>query len=762
MLGLGLGLGLSKRRRGGGAQVSVFALSSGVLPTGFTVTRANANATQRGTNGEWSVVAANTARFHVLDGDNEAGLLVEPSRTNKCTNFNWNMTDFTNATVGGNASATVTIGTHPVHGHPVYRINNTTGGSGSAFITFGGTFANTNKHSFRTEFRVLSGATAGAGAFVNDSGGAMTSKDGGGVPLNTDGTIYLEDFTPTNTGRTMRVYAAFNHDVIFWLNSLEEATFSTTPIVVAGAAATRAVDRVQATNLATAFGAAWNQAQGTLGIQVRAPIVWASDQIFSQFSDNSTNNVIGLRLYNGGGETGYVRPVIVSATTTQPAVSVAKVLPNRDFPMAVAWGDGDYKTIGGAGRTRRETGATLPSATLTRFDLTTRHNGGTPFYGVIKKLMVADRPLSNAQIGAQLMDSGARGIVTAGQSLVDNHRRSQVELDNTGEAAFNTVLDGIWTASAGNNWMVHGAVGGAAVLEKHAGAAGSYYDSDTQQFKVVYDVWKDSVDFFLGGGGTIDAIVWDGAQQDASAGAFATPTLTQEEFDGHVTVWNQMRSVIGDVPVIISPTTGRTDTEAVSYQGLRELQWRLADEVAYAYRGAESFDLPKADAIHLTSAGYVTKAQRESRKTLKVLGETISGGVDGASVVSAIRTGTSIVVTLAHDAGTDFTPSTGVRGFRFFDGASPIAITAAVRTNATTITLTLASAPTGLETLYYGYASLFAEAGDYANLVLDNGTPIMPLRAYKEELVPPLDSFMLLENGDYLLLENGDKIILEN
>ena len=56
-------------------------------------------------------------------------------------------------------------------------------------------------------------------------------------------------------------------------------------------------------------------------------------------------------------------------------------------------------------------------------------------------------------------------------------------------------------------------------------------------------------------------------------------------------------------------------------------------------------------------------------------------------------------------------------------------ITAAVRTNATTITLTLASAPTGTETLYYIYdADLSLTA---ANVLTDNASVSLPLQAAK-------------------------------
>ncbi|HRC26917.1 MAG TPA: hypothetical protein PKX87_05750, partial [Alphaproteobacteria bacterium] len=99
----------------------------------------------------------------------------------------------------------------------------------------------------------------------------------------------------------------------------------------------------------------------------------------------------------------------------------------------------------------------------------------------------------------------------------------------------------------------------------------------------------------------------------------------------------------------------------------------------------------------------------------------------------ATRTGTTVSVTIAHDSGTDLTPSIGIEGFSFFDGTTPIAITSAVRTNATTLTLTLASAPvSGTRTLYYGYDAMVGL--NTANVVRDNSPYALPLRAGKISL----------------------------
>ena len=86
---------------------------------------------------------------------------------------------------------------------------------------------------------------------------------------------------------------------------------------------------------------------------------------------------------------------------------------------------------------------------------------------------------------------------------------------------------------------------------------------------------------------------------------------------------------------------------------------------------------------------------------LAVLGETMTGPVDGPSVTFA-RSGTKLTGTITYPAGSsnDFTGGhAGV--FAFFGNGTNIALLNFTKVNATTFTLTLASTPTGTEEVYY-------------------------------------------------------------
>lgn len=710
----------------GSAGVSTLELTSldSILALG-TYTRNDTTAMTRNADGSWTKAAANAAYSHYnLDGTLQRLLVTERAATNKCTNVNWQPTDLTGLTAGGNASGTVTISTHPVHGFPTICITNNIGGSGTKYANIGGTFANTNVHSMSVQAYVEAGAN-GNNAFINDSGGSGTVNGSSSVPVGEDFEIKSEGFTPTVTTRTMRINAGFGSKIHFWLNSLEEASTCSLPVYCNGASGSRVQARFAITDLSL-LGNSFNQSQGTLAVVAYVPSVTNVDMLPAIFSDGSTSNTIGLRLYTDG----FLRPNVSAGGVTQTAQSVSRIIAGRNFPLAMTWGSGGYNVIAGAGRTRRETGQTLPTTAFTRLDIGSRYNGSQGFTGGINKIVISNARLSHAQLGALLMDTGGRGVIAAGQSLVDNLRRSDVDQNNNGEIAFNAQLDTTWSATAGNNWLLHGAIGGAGVLYKNTTGGAWYYDDDLDTWGDAWQYTQDVLDFFIGGGGSVEGIIFDGAQQDAGA----VELLGQDYidvYDGIKGIISKIRGIVGsNIPAVIMPTVGRTDAGLQErYQYLRELQWDIADAEDEYYRGPETFDLPKGDVVHLSAAGYTTSGSRSSRKMLAVLGESITGE-DGPTISGVSRAGATITVTLSHDTGTDFTPTTGIEGFYYIDetGAS-VAISSAVRTNATTITITLASSVAG--TLYYGYGWMYGLTA--TNFVKDNSANTMPLRSFIDQ-----------------------------
>lgn len=701
------------------------------LPSGFTYTGSNSAATYRNSLGKLVASSTNNPRFDYTLAGSALGILMEPAGTNKHINVNVNMTTTTDMTLTGtgatisvvnDATALAASGLDAICTNGNAYLLDNTAGSGTAYVEINASVGNTNVHSCSAYAR----ASAVGGGNINLLGAASASL------INSTSTyswVTLENVTPSGTGRKMRVSALAGRQVWFVLNQLEESASATSPIIVNGAAATRAADRL--TSTVSNLGAAFNQSEGAMVVMGDFTSSVARDSLPAIFSDGTTANTIGLRTYTDN----YIRPLITVGGAQQSAVSVNKILNNRSFGEAILWNSSGYSTHAGAGRRVKETAVSLPSVSLTRLDIGTRYNGSQSLYGHIKQIALYTSKPSTNDIGPYMISSGGRGVITGGQSLADNLRRSQVELDNAGELSFISTLDSVWTGTVGKNWLVHGATGGAGALLSNTTGGAWWYDDATETFGDAWDTWEASAQSFIAAGNTIEGIIWDQGQQDSAA--LQNGTCTSADYKSAVAIIiARMRSIVGNVPVIIMPTVGRTDVAGTGYQILREAQWDLVTELSNAYRGPETFDLPKgtADPVHLSSAGYVASAARSARKILKVLGHSLTGSIDGPRVISAVRAGSTVTVTVAHDAGTDLTPTSAIAGFHYFDGANTeIAILSAVRTNATTITLTLASAVAG--TLYYGYGTLFAEAGNYANLVRDNSAQLMPLQSAKLSVV---------------------------
>jgi hypothetical protein len=180
-----------------------------------------------------------------------------------------------------------------------------------------------------------------------------------------------------------------------------------------------------------------------------------------------------------------------------------------------------------------------------------------------------------------------------------------------------------------------------------------------------------------------------------------------------------------------------SETNALPYQTIRNAQKQLAlENPAWIYYCPERFDLQRADTIHMTDASAAICADRTTRKMLSVLGYTVPGPVDGSVISAASRVGAIVTATLTHPVGiTDFTPASAIQGFRFFNAVNAeVSIISADHTDATTITVTLASAPSGVDgTLYYGYQSL-NEITDLTKLVHGNDSNTLPLKSVQASL----------------------------
>lgn len=220
---------------------------------------------------------------------------------------------------------------------------------------------------------------------------------------------------------------------------------------------------------------------------------------------------------------------------------------------------------------------------------------------------------------------------------------------------------------------------------------------------------------------SIAANVWYQGNTDA-AGAVSQSTY-------YTALGNMIalrRADVGNaaLPYVIV-TLGR-DTNGVNdanWQAIRKAQIQKCGD-ANIYR-VDAADLPlHTDGIHHSAAGFTELGKRIARAVLAAKG--LVSTYRGPRIAQVRKVSATVFdVLLTHDMGSDFTPTTGITGFRVLDGASPVTVSSAVRISATRIRLTLASAPAALPTVQY----LYGAAPAVTSVAKDNGTLTLPIEA---------------------------------
>ena len=381
----------------------------------------------------------------------------------------------------------------------------------------------------------------------------------------------------------------------------------------------------------------------------------------------------------------------------------------------------------------------------------TLNNTFTALKGILAEIIVYDRRLSFGEMiqienylaskwGIADQSQSAIGVIGGGQSNMRGYFQSFGANNNNGELAYegNAELAFGWSDVD----FVNGATNGSYAVKAHAVSTSQpddwWFDPVDGVFGNSYDAWESAA---LASINPTELILWDQGESDAfkigSTAQNFDPAKAADYEASLLAIFNKMRSIVGTVPVLIVPIGRRGDSFFLSgWQAIREIQQKIAAQYDWIFLAPEKFDLDLHDDVHLSDTAYETQAVRIAQKSRHVLGQALPTGVDGPEITSVSRSGTSVTVTIAHEKGTNFSPGSAIAGFEFWDGGYPangdingseIAITSAVRTNSTTITLTLASEPTGSEYLIYGQSSMIPSRHNHSNLVVD--TQGLPLRS---------------------------------
>ncbi len=698
-------------------------LFDAALPSEFTYTRNDTVATHRDSNGDWQASAANTPRFDHDALGNPKGMRTEPPRTNKANHVNFaplDVGDMVATTGDGTASvvADASFTAAIIGGSTFTDLQNgnviaLTGGTGGTTYRISLDAGNTSNHSYR-----ILAAPQGAGYHGNVKLNNGTSINNYGTSNGAWEEITEEDFTVDNMARYLAIYVTAGNTVHIGAVQFEEGSFLSSPIITTGATgASRAREVCVALGLDSADW--FDSTQGAIICEAEFDHATGFDQqqVFLANEGTGLTNSMGMYLVNNSASQARARDIIGGLNNQNDDIHAP--IEGRRFPMAISWQDGESYAVAGSMRYEHVERVGSPS------DMDRIYIGGRPYNsamsGWIKSLTVYNEFRSLTQLGADMFPSSEtyKAIASGGQSNKHGWYRSQTEYLNGGEQAAVAELDKVWTNS--ENWMINGAENGSYAIKQNdpnadTANANWWYDPVADAFGNRMQQWENIVTAF--GVDRIDAFDWDQGESDSA-------TSKAELKAAWLAIFNRMRTVAGDKPVFITAIGRRGDNENANYNTVRQAQWELVAENAWIHLAPEKFTQELTDQVHLTDAGYAAYAVMHTRRMLDILGETVTGGTTPPLISGAVRSGTTVTVTIAHGAGTDFTPTTDIAGFHFFDDAAEIAITSAVRSSATEITLTLATAPTGAETLYYGYGALYDEVATYTNLVHDDtGLPL--------------------------------------
>lgn len=676
-------------------------------------------ATVTNSSGQLIEVAANEPRFDHDEHGNRLGLLIEPSLTNKCKNYNVNPVDTSGIVPSGDPNGTLSLVNDTAElaaagldqictNGNVFRADNTAGTT-SYTLYIDGKVNNLNPHTLSTYLRSPSSTGRVCRLYVGDT------------TMNIDGNSRWQRYahvnqTPNSTGRKMTLIIDPGKEVYFILNQMEEYPIATSVMITQGAAATREADRPYVANI-TQYP--WfDEAQGYFTCRYSLKELLDVDSYVGVIHDGSSANTIGLRLHSSSHVLrGYIR----SNSSSQFTSSNSDVhMTDLCHVAGTRWNSSEAQIISGASDQNGSITA-LPTG-LSRLEIGARNGGSSPIHGHIQEIEIGKTDLNTTSLGRKLQKASDIIIGGAGQSLMRGHFDSQETGGNAGQTEHRTRIG--HRLREKSVLMIDGSTGSSAAC-KTSNNTNYWWDLATNARGPAFDTFVQNMS---NAAVKPTYIIW--AQGEEDSHDIGTNTTRSEYKQALEAIFADMRGTYGNIPIFIQRIGRRTSfANPGGVQTVREVQEEVIAENNWCLEAGEVYDSALTDQVHLDDAGYLNAATRNAAAILVHQGAQ-SPGATGPEIINATRTGNEITVTLSHDTGSDFTPSSAIEGFVFHDETTSIGITNAVRINATTITLTLASTPSQqTQTLYYGYDDM---AGlNTANIIRDNSEDQLPLRTIK-------------------------------
>jgi len=487
----------------------------------------------------------------------------------------------------------------------------------------------------------------------------------------------------------------------------------TSPIRCAGAATTRQADRLYDSS---AFTRPYlNGKAFTTAMRVQ-PFGFSSTgvQQIAVANNGSTTELAAIRLNTDN----FIRRFITATTGgTGNSASVAVYKPeiNRDMWCGISIKPGSSYVMGSNCAYVDASHDKGDPSGLTTMIYGARDTSGTEaFFGMIYEIKHVNGYVSPIGMGGLFTRNGDKALGINGQSNGEGYSKTTpTPISNYGELAMIAQMDAIEPNV--RHYVVNGATGGGALFQADNGGFGYQIATDGSKGTNAVRSWN-THRAFLAGGGAFYCGIYSGHESHGSH--------TQAEYETGLTTslgWHS--DSMGGKPVIIDFLGAKSaaSSEDTAFNLMRAAQNAITVSNPTKFKpGPDKYHRTRAaDGIHLSVAsndGYALQGPLLARAAMAAGGFTVPGGTLGPRISGANRSGTTINITVAPDAGASLT---GTEGLAFYDNTTPIAFNSVTVNSNTSITAVLASAPSsGTYTLRMGDGAMSSVTP--ANVIQDN------------------------------------------
>lgn len=706
---LGRGLNSAARKNFSPKIIPGFFKLTKELPEDTVFLRDSA-ATTFNKNGELIRVEIDEPRFAHDENGTALGLKIEPPATNLCVGNNTNPINTNGFTTSGTGTLTVVNDSEELSRAKLDKIC-TSGQVFKAQATSGSVFTVSIPGAASTGSKKSISLYARGEGIANQT--ANISLGGAALAIAPAGEAYKrychENLTPASNAQTFTIAVEGNETLYFILYQMDNSDQCSSVIPVDGAPVTRPADRAEMFNI---HQKEWfDNDQGFLVCRYRFETLVNADSYVAVINSGGAANTIGIRIAQSNKSLqGYIRGSNINQfITANNDIQIEGVL----HAAGTRWSSSSAELISGGLRTS-VTPSGMP-VNLNKLELGARNRGIAPMNGYIESIYIGKENITSEELGALIQKPQDFAVIAGGQSLARGHFISQQSFSDGGKTAMRRTINQARTSSA--TIFMNGATGGSAA-SKTSDPASYWWDLATNSRGPAFDTFYTRAEDSRA---RITHVLW--AQGEEDSFQIGTNTTATEYKQALEAIFADMRQTL-EAPAIYIQRIGRraSFSNTGGIQIVRDIQAQLIAENDWCFDAAEIYDLTLHDNVHIDDAGYVTAGKRNALALINAPGK------QGPIISEAVRDGTTLTVSIEHDSGNDFIPTTDIEGFRFFDGTNEINILSITKINANTLNLTLSSLPNNAnKTLYYAYDAMMGVA--IGNILRDNSTYAMPLRS---------------------------------